>query len=247
MNCFRANSAKNQGNPHHKPYNNQAGNALFLIFLGIALFAALSFSASQGFRTGASSVSKEQARLLATEIIDYGRTVKDAVRVMQINGCSDTEINFNTPIVTGYNNPSTPSDNSCDVFNNNGGAISYKFPEKVDSAGFWMFTGSACISGVGSQESSNCWTDTVDNEELLIILPRMTSRSICEAINIILLGDDSIATNAGDGDWTEAVKKFKGAYTESNRPDNVPNGAMAYCFKDDDKEEYHYYQVLIAR
>lgn len=218
-----------------------------MIFLGIALFGALSFFASQGLRTGASSVSKEQAKLLATEIIEYGRTVKDAVHMLRINGCSESDINFDNTIVAGYNNLSAPSDNSCDVFDRNGGGISYKFPEKVDSAGFWMFTGNACISGVGSPESANCWTDTVDNEDLLIVLPRMTSRSICEAINIALLNDDTIAINVGDGDWTEAVKKFKGAYNEASRPDDVPDGTMAYCFKDDDKEEYHYYQVLIAR
>ena len=44
------------------------------------------------------------------------------------NGCEDTEISFENPVVSGYDNPNAPADERCHVFSVNGGHISFASP-----------------------------------------------------------------------------------------------------------------------
>ncbi len=264
MNCFRANSAKNQGNPQHKPLNNQAGNALFLIFLGIALFAALSFSASQGFRTGASSVSKEQAKLIASEILDYSQTVKQAVQMLQINGCGDTEISFENSVVAGYNNPSAPTNDTCDVFEQEGAGLRYKVQEnwfdQSMSGSHHALCQHEAVMFVGDNSVPNVGTDcgTEDCKELVMKM-HFVPKEVCVAINEQL----GIA-NDYNGSWpppenaTTDPGSMSGApfvgvyYNNPNGIDDGISGAQAACITVECTQSASpsytlFYQVLIAR
>ena len=51
--------------------NNQSGNVLFYILIGVALLAALSFAVTHTSRGTLSHLTREQSNLLATEIIEY--------------------------------------------------------------------------------------------------------------------------------------------------------------------------------
>ena len=225
----------------------ESGNVFIFILLGVVLFAALSFSVSRGFRSSTTSaMSAREAELTATDIITYAQRVERAVNRLRRNGCSENEISFENAQVSGY---SFTTRDKCKVFDSTGGKLSYAFPSNIDSAGFWMFSGRSCITGVGpSAEGTNCWSDSLDNEELVIILPRMTSREVCESLNKSLHDVRTINQNTGDGDWDENTKKFVGVFTDSNRPEGQPvTGADSFCFEDDDKEEYHFIHTLIAR
>lgn len=128
MNQNAVKQLKNQGHSHDK----QSGNVLFWILIFVALFAALSYTMSQGTRSGGQDISREQAALSATEILDYITALRRAVQELQINGCSDAEIDFGNDIYERYNdtkiepiggNTNAPTDGSCGVFHRNGGGL----------------------------------------------------------------------------------------------------------------------------
>jgi len=73
---------------------NQKGGAIVWILVMVALFAALTVALNQGTRSGSATISKEQAALAATEILNYGQAMKRAVQTLQINGCADTDLSF---------------------------------------------------------------------------------------------------------------------------------------------------------
>lgn len=100
----------------------QSGNALFLILIAVALFAALSYAVTQSGR-GNNSITKEQAHLLAARMIQYGANIHQAVqRAIIINGCD--------PYTTVGNNlfgdpASFPGD--CNLFDQySGGGAAYQ-------------------------------------------------------------------------------------------------------------------------
>jgi len=112
----------------HNIHHPESGNVIVIIFVAVALLAALSFALSQGSRTGESNLSEQQASLLATEILDYSNSIRNAVRQLKIQGCNDTEISFENGIVTLYTNASAPADNTCHVFHPSGGGQTYMIP-----------------------------------------------------------------------------------------------------------------------
>lgn len=86
---------KNQASPRA---DTQSGSIFVWIFLMIALFAALSIAMTQGFRSGASVLTKEKASLAAQEIINYLNYVKDGVTKLRIDGCDPMDINFQNTV-----------------------------------------------------------------------------------------------------------------------------------------------------
>jgi len=67
----------------------ERGNALFLILIAVALFAALSYAITQSGR-GGGTVDKEQALITAAAIVEYPATLRTAVTRMIITGTPGT-------------------------------------------------------------------------------------------------------------------------------------------------------------
>ena len=99
-----------------KHYPSERGNALLYILIAVALIAALSYVVSRGQRGNTSTLTDQQARLAAQEIIDYGNDLANAVQKLRLRGCTDTQVSFENNIVTEYTNPNAPADKSCHVF-----------------------------------------------------------------------------------------------------------------------------------
>lgn len=95
----------------------QRGNALFLILIAVALFAALSYAVT---RTGAGqgSISREEQLLAFSELDQFNEQLASAIsRLVLVNGCALTEIGFTNDIWKRVNgtlffppgqNPNTP-------------------------------------------------------------------------------------------------------------------------------------------
>ena len=109
------------------------GSAIIYILIAIALIAALTYYVTQGSRTGSSSISKEQASLAATEIIEYMQLLADTTQKLLLRGCSETEISFHTPIIghLWWDNPNSPSDNSCHIYDANGGNVNFRYVDEI--------------------------------------------------------------------------------------------------------------------
>ena len=103
--------------------NPQSGSAFLYIIIAIALLAALSVAVSRGNRGSTSTMSDQQAKLAAQEIIDYGNTVAAAVQKLRLRGCTDTQISFENSAIAGHVNPNAPADESCHILSPSGGNI----------------------------------------------------------------------------------------------------------------------------
>ena len=112
----------------------ESGNVFLIILVAVALFAALAFTISRGFRSATtSSLSDREGRLWATEVMAHANTIQRAVDRLRRNGCSEKEISFYTDawtitssIKNNYNNTSAPHDFSCHVFHPNGGNVAFR-------------------------------------------------------------------------------------------------------------------------
>jgi len=181
---------------------NERGSALFFILIAVVLFGALSYTVAGMMRSGDPSfVSEERAGLLAGDIINYGRQLKQAVQGMKIsNGCSDTAISFQNNSISGYTNG---ANTACQVFNPAGGDMNYMKADPDATNQSWYFTGGTVVQGMGTTCTTAACTD------LMAVLSGI-SDSVCSAINDRLGLDDAAAVNVTDDIAMSAP--FTGSY-----------------------------------
>tara|TARA_B100000780_G_scaffold271599_1_gene232711 strand:+ start:711 stop:1493 length:783 start_codon:yes stop_codon:yes gene_type:complete len=238
---------------------NERGNVLLYIFIAIALLAALSYAVSSGNRGGTAEISSERARLAASEILEYTNNISNAVSQLKLRGCTDVEINFDTPTsATDYSNPNAPVDNSCNIFHITGGGLQYVDPQSIwldstssaeDFYGEYLFTGSSCVDFLGTG-SAGCDGDGSDAAELTIIVPFL-QLEICQQLNGLSGFEDVTAAPPAEADdaWT-ATPAFKGSYPapeQISQGDNQKAGCFAGKSGSTPNGGYHFYKVLMAR
>lgn len=100
----------------------QSGNALFLILIAVALFAALSYAITQSSRGGA-GIDRE-LETIDTAVNQQCAASVDAgiMRLKLIGGCGTDEISYE--LASGVNaNPEAPTDKSCHLFHSNGAGV----------------------------------------------------------------------------------------------------------------------------
>jgi len=240
-------------------FKNQNGNAIVIIFIAIALFGALAFAFNQTSRTSTGFISDSQADAYASQIISYGNQVKDAVKRLQLRGCSDTEISFENNIVTGYANGNAPDNETCNVFSVSGGGLSWKAADQNifmsafsgdPSYGEYFFPDLVQVQDIGT----TC--TTADCTELIISLPYM-NREICEKINqkLNVIADLNLHEAVTNHNF-ETSKKFIGIFNfetagdtsviGNTPPGNFPAGQPSACFQRT-SFGHEYYNVLIVR
>lgn len=262
---------KNQERP---PCNPQSGSIFIWLFILIGLFAALSWAMSQGSRTGTATLGTERAKLIAGEIIDYGRQIKDVVHTLRINGCDDTEISFVGASGT-YANALAPTDGTCNVFGANGGKM--RLPDFEGS-----FANDTLV--FGSNYLYSAGPDYLGTSEPELTLVQQVDREVCGEINKLLNnphqswadndgttypywelgGAINGATDDGGGTLSTLLIPFQGDYTTTG--DITYNPAMEFngenyggvkpplagcgCESDDECKApavYYFYNVLITR
>jgi len=249
-----------------KAHNNcEDGNVFFYILLGILLFAALAFTISRGMQGQTTkTLTKREAELAATDILNYAQRVERAIDKVRRNNCSENEISLENPIISGYTNPSAPTDKSCHVFNRSGGGISFETPadnllDKQHSSashyGNWHISSRTCIEGVGTC-GADCFSDGLDNEGLLVFL-HYIPKEVCDVINkkmdVPTPTNDSAYTDSGCANFGV---KFTGSFNNGVEIDtagtNYFAGKPTGCYKADSgctgiPAGYHFYHVLLAR
>jgi len=243
---------------------NQKGNALFLILIAVALFAALSYAVTQSGRSGG-GVDKEQAIIGASQLTQYASQISQSIqRLKLLGGCTDNEISMwhdsNGDSIEDtnddYYNATSPIDHSCHVFHTDGGAVPYTPPDTSwlntahQAKGFYgqyFFTGMTQILGVG--------TDTCPTVgcELLMYIPYL-NKTIAEQVQKGMLSTTTIQTENIINLEPQANDRFRGVYGGGYSTSDVGDQSTMLAGKQTGcllrpiaVGEYACYHVLIAR
>mgnify|MGYP006267247151 CR=1 FL=1 len=229
----------------------ERGNALFLILIAVALFAALSYAITQSVSGGGSDSTSEQNTVNAAALTSFPTTVKTGITRMTLGGASLNALDFDR---AGGGNGSDDSEN--DVFGNDGtgtdGGLTFLPPAQPAAVtdGFWFFSGAHAIDGIGGTEAE------------LIMATQLSSLEICNIINENLYGDSDGITNNDDSDFAPpadaatadgaddtSAAAFYPASGSVNDIGEVTNsdlsGQPAACLEDG-SDNYYFYYVLQA-
>ncbi|MEM9470135.1 MAG: hypothetical protein AAF988_08225 [Pseudomonadota bacterium] len=224
----------------------ESGNVIVIILLAVGLFAALNYAFTSSSRTSSGFISDAQAEAYASEIIAYGNEVKQAVKRLQLRGCSDTEISFENNVVSGYTNSNSPTDNSCHIFDVAGGGLNWK-NQNNSSRNLsdyyledYIFNGSNMVQDLGQFAGE-------------LSLFAEVSLNVCNKINNNI-SDGLGSTPAEDvnGINLSQSNKFIGVYSQTAGLNAYPKVQSA-CFHDNSTSTgpnagyYYYYNVLISR
>jgi hypothetical protein len=230
-----------------KPTNkNERGNALFLILIAVALFAALSYAVTQSGR-GGGNISKEQALISASQITQYPSSIRSAVTRMVITGTPVSTLDF---LVAGTG--------STAVFHaDGGGVISMAPPANIGTAVNWGFADATVaanqyyIDGVG--------TDTNATGADVIAVLNGLSDAVCSQILKGLALDTTIRTNVGavaltGYQWATAAgtnimaggSATKGATNSfvSATPASIPLGTAFACVLNSGGLNVYYHAIV---
>ena len=177
-----------------KLLQSEQGSVLAIILVAIILFASLSFVYSRMGDGNQKLMSEGQAQTVALQILGYAQDVERAVNRLIVKGCSQGEINFNQDwdgngsiqsISADQNNPDAPTDNSCDIFSQNGANLHWKesptglLPSDLRgdsvSGSSYFLTGWITVDGVASSAPELVFVLRLNDNDKTI--------QICNAIN----------------------------------------------------------------
>lgn len=229
----------------------QSGNALFLILIAVALFAALSYAVTQSSRGGGASASKEQNIIYASRIVQLSTTIENAITKLQIsNECSDTQISFENPVFfqfpwDHYVNSNAPADKTCHVFAADGGGVS---PAQLLAEAFTP----CCVDGLRDTEyryprfSGEGIADLGLGDPELTLLVGGLKKDVCIELNNKLGVDNP----GGDPPTISSTcynnqAGFTGTYGSSNVTWCGLTQKRSACVYDDYGPNYYFYNALI--
>lgn len=229
-----------------------AGNALFLILIGVALFAALSYAVTQAGR-GGGTAQKEQVMLAISEMMQYGASIQQAAqRLKIINGCTDFNINYRSNLYYSggsvYQISASPSDGSCGIFHTNGGGVPFKKPpatvERVATTDY-QFTGRIAIPGVGTAEADAVMVVEITDEACLAV----NSRVGVSGGTPVAKSDANWRFTTPESNWKVLsqwrIDNGHSHYSSEHNAMASLSGHTAGCFKI--ASASNYYHVIIER
>ncbi len=218
---------------------NEHGNVLIYILVAVALLASLSFAVSQSGRGNVQQLNAERARLFGSEILEYATNLGNAVTQLKLRGCDESEINFDNPLATGYNNTGAPADNTCDVFHPSGGGLSWQsIPERARNQ-------TASYHPDYFINATNQVSGTKTNSGDLAIYAEI-NLEVCAAINTLIGLDPADPPNTDPTFHNNTAFKFTGSFAQPASLSAYPNEVVG-CFLDGGNGFYYFYKVLISR
>jgi hypothetical protein len=218
-----------------KPFTrNEHGNALFLILIAVALFAALSYAVTQSGR-GGGGVDREQALISASQVTQYGAGLRTTVTRMVITGSAVTDLEFD----------SNNSDPTNEVFHTSGGgAVDQAPPATAGTATSYTYmttdgTNGFHIIGIG--------TDTTGSGQDVIVGVDGLTLAVCRAINsgLGLIAAPTVETTQVP---MSAITAGTGAAGDNAYSFNSNSGEAFACVDNGATSGgYVYYHALVER
>ena len=105
--------------------NTQSGNAIILVLIGIVLFGALIFSFTRSGQQGISSMSAQEAKVIAQDVISYVQTIQRRIDELRRDGCGEAQFDLSDPqlYANGWIMSEHPGGTACNVFQSSGGTV----------------------------------------------------------------------------------------------------------------------------
>lgn len=211
----------------------QRGNALFMILIAVALFAALSYAVTSSDR-GSGTIDKERVELGYTKIAGiFSEGIAQFARLRLIQGCRIPDIQQHPILV--------PPNPNCPVFSKYGGGVTTSQLPGMESS--IVSLASIHLTGVGTDKPDIVMSINVDygeaGTEYLEICKRVNSKNGIVGytpIRDLGLGDYD-ASQAGwiePDDYGPATGQMPAAF----------DGKAQGCIADDPQYSYIFYQVL---
>ena len=240
----------------------QKGNVLWLIMVGVALLTALAMTLSRTGSNVEKSGARERQALEAAHILRTGQAFGTAVQNLTLQGISIREISFENPVSNFDYTNANCIDDSCRLFHINGAGLTYTQPKAawLDNTfagrahyGDWLFTGTACVPGIGAGADDNCASS--DNHlELLAILPYVRESLCRQANRLSEISNAQAAPPQDDGSaWAGSDTGYTGAF-ENGQAIADSGQTLFYrttgCFEGNGTpaaDSYHIFHVLKAR
>ncbi len=231
----------------------QSGNALFLILIAVALFAALSYAITESGR-GGGTIDKETVMITAGEVVQQPAAVNTAMTRMIITGTPAASITY-----TGAASPNDVFDSS----NGGGGATIIPPPSaacvSAADCAAWIYPGEASsttglfVAGVGTAAP-----------DLLAVLQGTSgvTLDVCNQINKGLGFSQTTFATAPPVDKVAAVWQWTTAGTIQAWPVTASSATTVYddgdttpvlsgqdfaCIQNGTGGVYAYYHTLVAQ
>lgn len=235
--------------------NKQSGNALWFILIAIGLLGLLTVSLSRSGSGTNDTGSFEQNQIIASEILTYAKSIENAVQSLLARGCSENEISFENSVVAGYENPNSPTDKSCHVFDVAGAGMTYEAPKekwldksKNSEPSFQelVITGLARVDTIGGSLCGG-----VQCAELLFYIPYL-KQEICSSLNQYLNLNVDLSSDEGIQDLgPSAPDFFVGDFTNDKgfigNQEAALIGENSGCLYRGFRNNFAFYHVLHAR
>jgi hypothetical protein len=207
----------------------------------VALFAALTYAATRGSKGSQATMTTDEARLTAGEIIQYGDSLRPLIdKMLLMGGVLDTD----SPVGSGilFSLPGVDTTHPTrELFEVTGGNAPYMKPppQACSSACSYTFTGQIIVTGVGSGS----------NYDLSMVLASVPLQ-VCQMINVILGLGTPTSTPPSGGAFTATT--FNGTnYGASGITLFASNasfaGSRAFCYEESGTGPYDYVNVIRAR
>jgi len=155
------------------------GNALFLILIAVALFAALSYAITQSGR-GGSGIDREQAAIAAAEMTQYAAGLRTAVMRMTITGANENTLDFD-PTDNEGGSPTDTVDTD-DVFLAEGGGAIQQDPPNNSGATDYVYLDARGASNAGWYVLG-LGSDGVGTGREVLLVASGLDQNICDEIN----------------------------------------------------------------
>ena len=152
--------------------NKEKGNALFLILIAVALFAALSYAVTQSGRSGG-GVDKEQEIITAAQITDYFASLQSAALRMTLRGTTFTNLDLGTTAGFGniFDTPCTVGEDC--LFSPDGGEAIWVEANTLVSSTVYIWSKSMTVKDLGSGS----------NDPFIMLGLGSANMNICQQIN----------------------------------------------------------------
>ncbi len=165
----------------------QSGNALFLILIAVALFAALSYAVTQSGR-GGGNIDRETAVIKASQMMQQAELIKQTVTKMRMFGTTFDNLDL-TSHPANYHTTACSTGVDC-VFASEGGGLTSE--QTADGTSWTYIEAGATYFGLIDGFGPN--TDQVR------IVTRGVSEAVCTAFNAGL-GLSAPVTDDGTAPW----------------------------------------------